>query len=51
MMRTRHYRAAGLSHSCAITASGAAYCWGANDSGQLGSRVTWASDTPVPVRR
>src|SRR5688572_3770400 len=42
---------AGMSHSCGIAPSGAAYCWGANDRGQLGSRVMWTTDTPVPVRR
>jgi alpha-tubulin suppressor-like RCC1 family protein len=32
----------GLAHSCALTADGAAWCWGRNDAGQLGdgSRVT-----------
>jgi alpha-tubulin suppressor-like RCC1 family protein len=28
--------ATGIAHSCAITADGAAYCWGRGESGQLG---------------
>ncbi|HEX5727013.1 MAG TPA: hypothetical protein VFX98_16170, partial [Longimicrobiaceae bacterium] len=37
--------AVGGYHSCALTTTGAAYCWGANDDGQMGSA---ASDS-VPV--
>lgn len=39
--------AAGGAHTCGITPSGAAYCWGANAAGQLGSGYFDA--TPLPV--
>lgn len=38
----------GDAHACAI-ADGKAYCWGANDSGQLGNRTTIDSAVPVEV--
>src|SRR5213593_4794512 len=40
---------AGGYHTCGVTTAGAAYCWGANDAGQLGD-ATWTDHTsPVAV--
>jgi alpha-tubulin suppressor-like RCC1 family protein len=36
-------------HSCGVTTAGAAYCWGHNQSGELGNGLTTDSSTPVPV--
>lgn len=36
-------------HSCGVTATGATYCWGANDNGQLGDGSTSQRLTPVRV--
>jgi len=36
-------------HSCAVTNTGAAMCWGRNDSGQLGNGTTTERHTPTPV--
>jgi len=36
-------------HSCGVTTSGAAYCWGDNFFGQLGNGSSAEATTPVPV--
>jgi alpha-tubulin suppressor-like RCC1 family protein len=39
----------GREHSCARTADGSVYCWGSNDSGELGDGTTTERHTPLRV--
>lgn len=41
--------AAGGDHACAVAAGGVAYCWGHNESGQLGTGNSANSAVPVAV--
>ena len=40
----------GLSNSCALTASGQAWCWGRNLRGEVGDSTQLARVVPVPVK-
>jgi alpha-tubulin suppressor-like RCC1 family protein len=40
---------AGQSHTCAIMLDGTLWCWGSNDSGQLGDNTLDSKSTPVAV--
>lgn len=40
---------AGVDHTCAVIVDGAIYCWGRNNTAQLGSGEA-GSDSPTPVR-
>jgi alpha-tubulin suppressor-like RCC1 family protein len=40
---------AGDRHACALNLAGTAYCWGADDAGQLGDTKLVNSTTPIPV--
>ena len=39
----------GGAHACALNAAGRAYCWGADEKGQLGDNRIVNSTTPIPV--
>jgi alpha-tubulin suppressor-like RCC1 family protein len=41
--------AAGYQYSCGLTTAGAAYCWGDNNYGELGTGDSTSSAVPVPV--
>jgi alpha-tubulin suppressor-like RCC1 family protein len=41
--------AAGGAHTCALSTTGAVYCWGYNFYGQLGNNSTTGSNVPVQV--
>lgn len=40
---------AGREHTCVVTTTGAAYCWGRNNTGQLGDNSVIDRLAPVPV--
>lgn len=41
--------ATGGAHTCLIASTGTTYCWGANNSGQLGTGTTQAVAKPTPI--
>lgn len=41
--------AGGGPHTCGVTSTGAAYCWGDNSVGELGNGTSTNSTVPVPV--
>ncbi len=40
---------AGLSHTCALTTGGVAWCWGGNYQGEVGDGTKTERDRAVPV--
>ena len=46
---SRNQITAGWDHTCVLTKTGSAYCWGNNKYGSLGNGTTTNSSTPVPV--
>ncbi len=41
--------AVGYTHTCALTNNGSVWCWGGDDTGQLGDGQTVSSPTPIQV--
>ena len=41
--------AAGFGDLCGLVESGAAYCWGSGENGELGNGPSNSSSVPVPV--